>query len=58
MGLGKTFDEKKALQVFNGVVGRIYPITSFSTRAFDDYLLGAIDHVVPIVEESESKGNQ
>jgi len=58
MGLGMTFDEKKALQVFDGIVGRIYPITSFSARAFDDYLLGAIDHVVPIIEESESKGNQ
>jgi len=58
MGLGMTFDEKKALQVFDGIVGRIYPITSFSTRAFDDYLLGTIDHVVPIVEEPEFKGNQ
>jgi hypothetical protein len=53
-----TFDEKKALQVFDGIVGRVYPITSFSTRAFDDYLLGAIDSVVPIVENPESKENQ
>ena len=58
MGLGMTFDEKKAPHVFDGIVGRVYPITSFSTRAFDDYLLGAIDHIVPIVEESESKENQ
>ena len=58
MGLGMTFDEKKALQVFDSIIGRIYPITSFSARAFDDYLLGAIDQVVPIVEESESKGHQ
>jgi hypothetical protein len=58
MGLGMTFDEKKALQVFDGIVGRVYPITSFSTRAFDDYLLGAIDSVVPIVENPESKENQ
>jgi hypothetical protein len=58
MGLGMTFDEKKAQQVFDGIVGRIYPITSFSTRAFDDYLLDAVDHVGPIVEESVSKGNQ
>ena len=58
MGLGMTFDEKKALQVFDGIVGGIYPITSFSTRAFDDYLLEAIDHVGPIAEESDSKGYQ